>query len=334
MTDRFSAVRLGAACLFALVATQAAPGCDSVGGGSGGASATDQSRCKDACNQLKFFDCASATDHAACFAACESAPASGIEVFVACVENDICDPACATDLDTQAAGGGEGGGQSEGGVDAPPDCAGSCNEFVAAGCLPAVDCIAVCSSLSSAEQGFVEYCVARRDGCNLPPECANELPGADDPAAECESACDSLKFFDCIDAATHAECRSACAGAGDPERDSFVACVDNGVCIDAACYDVLGGSGAEGGGGEGGGASEGEGGGVSQGEGGGGGDGAVAECQDACDSLNFFDCIDASQYSSCRSTCETASESSIGTFVGCAFACEDDACYVVFVDSQ
>ncbi|MBC8070293.1 MAG: hypothetical protein IAG13_18315, partial [Deltaproteobacteria bacterium] len=40
-------------------------------GGQGGASAAEEERCKDSCNQLKFFDCNDAADHAACFLACE-----------------------------------------------------------------------------------------------------------------------------------------------------------------------------------------------------------------------------------------------------------------------
>jgi hypothetical protein len=294
MSDRSSAARLLALSVFVILGVRSMPACDADGGDAadgggggegggevgghdgGGASAEDQSRCKDSCNQLKFFNCNDAADHAACFLACESAPESAIEVFIACVETDICDAECAADLVGEAHGSegeGEGGGSEGGGEEGgsePTSCTEACAEFVGAGCVPPVDCAGFCSSLSEFEQTFVGYCVDRRDGCELPEECADALAGNEGGGAE------------------------------------------------------EGGQVEEGGGGE-----------VGGGEVGGGEVGGldpIEQCQGTCDDMQFFSCIDASQHSSCRELCTTASTERIDTFVGCAFGCQDDACYVVFAD--
>lgn len=233
-------------------------------GGEGGAPAADQAECKEACNKLKFFDCNDAADHAACFLACESAPASGIELFVACVENDTCDPECAVDLEGQAGGEGgggeeEGGGGGEEGGTPTSSCPDACNEYVAAGCVPPVDCAGFCSSLSGFEQEFVGYCVDRRDGCTLPAECEDALEGGeggvseeggvgegvgevggDDPIMACQGACDDMQFFDCIDEAQHASCRELCTTAATDDIDTFVSCSFG--CQDDACWTVFEGA--------------------------------------------------------------------------------------------
>jgi hypothetical protein len=243
-------VRLGALGLLLLCATH----CDRDAGSGSAPSQQDQSRCKDSCNQLKFFDCNDAADHAACFEACEHAPASAIDVFVACVQADICDPECAADLEQQA-GPAEGGGEDSSGGSSGT-CADACSEFIAAGCFGAVDCAAVCSSLSELEQGFVVYCVDRRMGCNLPDECADALPGegggqsettgggggggtGPDPIEQCQSTCDDMKFFGCIDETQHADCRDLCTTASMDSIDTFVACAFG--CQDDACYQVFAG---------------------------------------------------------------------------------------------
>jgi len=156
-----------------------------VGSGSGATAASENERgqCKDACDHLKLFGCNDAAQHAACYDACAHAASAAIELFVACVDADVCDAECSTDLAGQVGGsggettGGGGGGESStGGADAPT-CVEGCNEFIEAGCVPAVDCIEICSSLSELEQAFVGYCVQQRTGCALPDECADALPG-------------------------------------------------------------------------------------------------------------------------------------------------------------
>lgn len=278
MSSHVSAARLAAFGLFTFAIVQLQPACDrsddggsGTGASEGGASADDQQRCKSACNQLKFFDCNDAADHAACFLSCESAPASAIEVFVACVEADICDPQCAANLEGQA--GGEGGGEGEGGEggegseggNPTSSCPDACAEYVAAGCFPDVDCASACASLTELEQAFVGYCVDRRMGCELPEECADALPGGDegsiseeegtpeggeitgagevggpDPVVECQDACDTMEFFDCIDAAQHADCRELCTTASTDAIATFTACASG--CQDDSCYQVLAGA--------------------------------------------------------------------------------------------
>lgn len=331
MIGEVRALRLGAALGIGLLAAQPLPGCDAGGmldgegsggdgTGGGGASAQEQQDCKDACNQLKFFDCNDSADQARCFGACEAASSSAIELFVACVQADICDPSCTMNLYEQAPGDTGGGGDGDGGETGGGggSCAGACQDYVDAGCIPPLDCAGLCASLSPSDQGYAVYCVEHRDGCNLPPECGDGLPGESDPAAECQDACDSLQFFDCIDAQTHAACRDLCSSADASDRDTFVGCVAAGACDDGACYDVFAGGG------------DGEVTGV--GEVGGGGD--VTLCQSTCDQMEFFECIDASQHSMCRDVCTTASADSIDTFWACAGGCEDDACYVEFLAAQ
>jgi hypothetical protein len=276
MVESIRAVRRGALGVFLLAAVPLA--CDGLagsdgGGGDGGEgggegampSEQDTSECKGACNQLKFFDCNDAADHARCFEACEVAPPSGIEVFVACVQADICDPECAAGLEgtvPSAEGGGEveggggevegGGGEEEGGGSTEPTCTDACGEFIAAGCVPPVDCAGLCGTLSAFEQSFVVYCVERRDGCTLPEECAEALPevdggvevegggggeGGTDPIEQCQGACDDMEFFSCIDEAQHADCRALCTTAPAADIDTFVACASG--CTDDACYQVF-----------------------------------------------------------------------------------------------
>jgi hypothetical protein len=244
---------------------------DPTAGGGGGASSAEQDQCKDSCNQLKFFDCNDAADHAACFVACENASSSQIELFVSCVQADICDPECATDLIGAApppSGEAGGEGEGEGGGGGGTTCFDACVFFIADGCAPPIDCAVECALLSELEQSFVTYCLDRRDGCSLPEECTDLFGGE-------------------------------VGGESD---------------------------GGEVGGGE-----------VGGGEVGGGevgGSGSVEACLDACDEMLFFACIEPAQQAICRDTCETASEQSIGTFLGCAPTCDDDACLTVFLDAQ
>lgn len=188
MIETTWAVRTAVLGLFAVLGFHALPSCDATGGGDGGdgggevggegvgdgpAPSADQGRCKEACNKLKFFDCNDAADHAACFESCESAPADAIELFVACVENDTCDPECSTNLQADAPDPvdmTEGGGEEGGGAQTCPE---ACASFIADGCAPPVDCNGICASLTDLEQAFVGYCLERRDGCALPMECVD-----------------------------------------------------------------------------------------------------------------------------------------------------------------
>jgi len=131
--------------------------------GDGEAPSADIERCKDSCNQLKFFDCNDSAQHSACFTACEAASADDIEVFVACVQTDICDPTCIENLVETAD------------PDPPnPDaCVGACTAIIEAGCYPADPgiCASFCGTLTNDERAFLVYCDFRREGCEFPAEC-------------------------------------------------------------------------------------------------------------------------------------------------------------------
>jgi hypothetical protein len=124
----------------------------------------DVEQCKSSCNQLKFFDCNDSQQHSQCFTACEAATADEIEVFVACVQADICDPSCIDNLIEVAP---------------PPDppnpsgCVGACESIIADGCYdaPSSICPSACASFSADQQAFIAYCDSRRVGCEFPAEC-------------------------------------------------------------------------------------------------------------------------------------------------------------------
>lgn len=222
---------------------------DDAGNDGGGASANNVRSCKDACDQLKFFDCNNASEHASCFAACEQADDSAIELFVSCVQTDVCDPDCIDGLISEAGppnndGDGDGNGDGDGDGGEGGSCVDACNDFVDAGCLESIDCAAVCSVLSTDERNFVVYCEARRMGCNLPEECEGAFEDDNnngDPSVACQEGCDSMHFFDCLTAEQHADCRSLCTTVDADTRDTFAACAESGICSDSSCYDVMAG---------------------------------------------------------------------------------------------
>ena len=90
-----SAVALAAAC-----SSSSADGDGSAGSGdpTGGANPQQIADCKSSCDQLKFFDCNDAQDQATCYDNCSEASGAQIELFVACVTNDTCDPECSTHI--------------------------------------------------------------------------------------------------------------------------------------------------------------------------------------------------------------------------------------------
>lgn len=254
--------------------------------------------CKAACNQQKFFNCYDAPQHAACFRDCEQADQSGIELFVNCVGVEICDSDCATNI-------------------APPDpepeptsddCASACGEIVAEQCIPPVDCGAACAGASAEEKSFFAYCAANRSGCDFPEACEFEGGVEVTPQDECVASCESLGFFDCITGPDVAACSTTCSSLDDPTASSFNSCVQSeGICSDDSCYQLI---------------SE------------GGASADVSGCRQACDDLQFFECVDASEHSQCRTVCETASADAVETFKSCTMGlCDDNSCYLQLLES-
>jgi hypothetical protein len=251
-----------------------------------------------------------ASDHAACFEACGRADPSQIELFVACVRADVCDPECSTEL-VGSAGGGEGGQTGS------ATCVEACEAVVAECSDEPADCATLCGSLSPADQAFVVYCESERNGCEFPDECVDEIDSDGGEGVSCHDACDSMRFFDCLSAEQHADCRSLCKTVDVSTRDTFVGCA-SAVCNDSSCYDVMAG------------------------EGGSGAD--VEGCQFVCDDLRFFECITATDHAMCRDLCTTASANRVETFKGCyglwdgggvggGELCDAAQCYDVFSDA-
>lgn len=267
------------------------------GDGEGPASADEIRRCHDACDQQKFFDCYDASLHATCYASCEEASGSQIGVFVGCVENSVCDAECALEIQPETPPSGD-------------ECVTACEAFVASGCELPIDCAAGCAALDPQERIGAVYCLSQRDGCELPEECAaygDSGPDPDDPVAECEAGCDDLAFFDCIQASDQASCRDLCGTVDEDTRDDFTACVSAaGVCEDDSCYVLISGEGAS---------------------------ADVAGCQDACDELQFFDCIDAATQSVCRDKCTESSADAVEDFKACADLSCDPTCIGTFLES-
>ena len=103
---------------FYLMAALSIGGCSSTtaagpgSSGTSGASAAETDRCKKSCDKMKFFDCSSADEQARCYADCDKATSSQIEVFNGCAENSICDPQCRTTIQPKEAAQTGGGGAS------------------------------------------------------------------------------------------------------------------------------------------------------------------------------------------------------------------------------
>src|SRR5437867_13062510 len=91
----------GAAGAFALALLGFA--CSSTTVGTlGGASPEQVSSCKRSCDKMKFFDCNSAEEQAACYSDCDKATPAQVEVFTGCADNSICDTACRTTIQPKA----------------------------------------------------------------------------------------------------------------------------------------------------------------------------------------------------------------------------------------
>ncbi len=147
-------------------------------GGDGGSgeppSQVDIDECRQACDNLLFFDCLDAPLHEACYEVCTERSPSDIDVFTACTTNTL--PNCGgcyenlVDADPPSS---DDGNADDGSVGANT-CEDACGSWLGAGC-PAFgefsSCAEFCDSLSPALQDAVVECVDLSDGCNLPAEC-------------------------------------------------------------------------------------------------------------------------------------------------------------------
>src|SRR5262249_44723835 len=141
------------ACFACTVSTSSTPS-SAPPASPGAASSADVDSCKhDACDKMKFFGCNSADEQAACYADCDKATASQIELFRWCGENSVCDPACRTNINPPPASGssgGSGGGTSGGGGGAnAASCGSACDKLVQCSFIPVGskdDCVARCQT--------------------------------------------------------------------------------------------------------------------------------------------------------------------------------------------
>ena len=269
--------------------------------------------CQDTCDQQRFFDCYDANEHAGCYNDCSAASADDIEVFVACVDNTTCDAACSTSIEGRAAEVPEEDrvdtGQQP--VPGPTACQSACQAMAADMCIPE-DCSPLCADEEVRFQ--VVYCNTVRNGCDFPAECTGGTTeggggggGGGGGDAACKNGCDQLQLFSCISAGDLATCRNACSTADQATRDTFATCAQSDPGCTQDCYSVL----------------------VPEGP-----SADVSGCQEGCDNLEFFGCLDAQGLSDCRSTCQIADRDAVETFKSCAEGtCDDDSCYQVLLNS-
>lgn len=224
------------------------PGSSSSGGGAdGGASSAEISRCKTSCDKMKFFDCNSADEQARCYADCDAATASQIQLFTGCAENSICDPACRTRIQPAANPSSGGGGAT------PSSCSTACDKLVQCSFIPVGAKDKCASECASKGYQYQIDCVNKNACDKIKSACGGGGGGGGDisadggitvggdPVADCRTECDQLNFFKCIPVTSFSACRDRCASATSSARDTFTSCsrssgVDCGRksgCLDA-----------------------------------------------------------------------------------------------------
>ena len=155
------------------------------------------------------------------------------------------------------AGDGSTAAVADGAVSYPPTCAGACATAFACGLLTSdkrASCVPDC--VSQAPLSLVE-CIAQTPCAMLQTTCSYAFDAAFPDSAEppfdsgqeafevmnCQSACDSLHFFSCLDAGELATCRDLCATASKSKRNTFYTCGEGaagGPCPNARdCYAVF-----------------------------------------------------------------------------------------------
>jgi hypothetical protein len=139
----------------------------------------------------------------------------------------------------------------------PPTCAGACDKALACGLITSdkrASCVPDCAT--QAPLSLVE-CIARTPCAELQAKCSfafdASLPDVFEPPFDsgqesfevmnCQSACDSLHFFSCLDASELATCRDLCATAPKSKRNTFYTCGEaaaGSMCANARdCYRVF-----------------------------------------------------------------------------------------------
>jgi hypothetical protein len=139
----------------------------------------------------------------------------------------------------------------------PPTCTGACDKALACGLITTdkrASCVPDC--VTQAPLSLVE-CIARTPCAELQAKCSfafdASFPDVTEPPFDsgqesfevmnCQSACDSLHFFSCLDAGELATCRDLCATAPRSKRNTFYTCGEaaaGSMCANARdCYRVF-----------------------------------------------------------------------------------------------
>jgi hypothetical protein len=257
------------ASAFACSSTTTTNGASS--GSSTGATADQLNRCHGGCDKMKFFECTSAAELSKCYSDCDSAPPKSIDVFIACAENSVCDPACRTNItpapSTSSSGAsGTAGGSGGGGVSAA-SCQTACTKIITTCSLAPVGQMQACVDACT-KNGF-QYqidCVVNNQCGDIISRCGGTTTGGSsgttsggtsgtasggtsgsstsgssgttDPGLfTCQSNCDFMFQRSCITAAEQSTCRAKCASDTSAKRDTFNSCANAPDC--AAAHDCF-----------------------------------------------------------------------------------------------
>lgn len=204
---------------------------------AGGATAADVDRCKSGCDKMKFFDCSSADEQARCYADCDKATPSQIQVFAGCAENSICDPSCRTTIQPKDST------QPQGGAGASAStCSTACDKLVSCSLIAIGQKSACNTQCTKSGYQYQVDCVNHTDCGKIASTCGGATSGGTDngpssgtidasvpdmTVAQCQNACDTASFFDCLSASEHTTCRDHCASASASVRQNFTSCSDN-----------------------------------------------------------------------------------------------------------
>lgn len=227
--------------------TEATPGSSGTSSSSAGATAQQVDGCKEGCNKMKFFGCNSAEEQAACYDQCTKATPAQIELFTACAQTSICDPACRTNITPKPA---PSSPPPKGTGATPSSCATACDKLVSCSFVKVgekAQCVSFCEK--EAYQYQID-CVNNNACDKMQSACggtgSSSSGGSGDPnavaIADCQSSCDQLLFFECFTPADQAACRSSCSSATATKRDAFRSCAKTagGECSKAtACYSAF-----------------------------------------------------------------------------------------------
>jgi hypothetical protein len=213
---------------------------------------------------------------------------------------------------TVTANGADGNGTSVGGATPTQtgDCKRGCDKMKFFDCSSADDLAGCYANCDSATPQQIEVFTSCAENSICDPECRTSIVpkekategGSGATASSCSTACDKLISCSFIPLGAKAECNTQCETKGYQYQ---IDCVNKNACgdIESKCGGVPSG---------------GEGGGSGTGTGTVPGPDPVAECQEECDSINFFDCAPVEKHSECRAKCSSATATLRDDFVTCS----------------